>query len=435
MTALDQNRLIADAAKFLGDPAFRESPEAFYNELLDGHRIFGLGNGIWLIAGHEEIRTVLRDDRFSRSARAGQECGFMDTDPRPDVQRMGQCQRGMMLSLDSQEHARIRKFHRPPFLPRGARKYKHDIELLADELARNLPRGKEFDLKREFSLPIPERIICRILGVPAEDHKLWEEWTDAIVGMDRTGHGTDVGTNRAGDAMRSFGEYFDKLIALRRAEPGDDLISELANAVDYGTLESISPADNRINLSGDRLSDDELVGNLILLIAAGHETTANSIATAVVLLLRDRQHWNRLVKDESLAEAAIEEVLRLEGAQRFMVPRVAVEDVAIGDQVIAAGDQVICLLHAANRDPKVFDDAGSFDITRSPSAHLAFGSGAHFCLGVHLARMEMVAAIKALVRHHPSLTLAVDYPSLESSPTPTVRGWKAVPCISPTPHI
>jgi cytochrome P450 len=417
MTAADVDQtLIVQAARYLGDPAFRRSPEQFYSQLLDGNQILGLPNGLWLIAGHAEIRAVLRDSRFSRAARADRECDYLNSDPRPAVQGMAQCQRGMMLGLDPPAHTRVRRFHRPPFMPRAAANWAQYIDDLADNLARALPRDAAFDLKQAFALPIPERTICRILGVPEEDHRLWERWGDQIVNMDRTGQAGEAGVAPARDAMSSFGAYFSELIDRRRETPAGDLISELANAQE----------------DGDRLTDAELVGNLILLIIAGHETTANSIASAIVLLMRDRTQWDQLVADESLIDAAVEETLRLEGAQRFMAPRVALEDVQIGEHRIVEGDEVICVVHAANRDPRVFDDPLRFDVTRDTSAHLAFGNGSHLCLGIHLARMEMRAAIKALVRHHPSLELAADEDALETTPSPTVRGWAALPCVSPT---
>ncbi|CAJ1500418.1 cytochrome P450 [[Mycobacterium] burgundiense] len=409
--------LIADAMRFLTDPVFRENPGPFYERLLDGNRLLALGNGMWLIAGHAEVRSVLRDTRFSRAARADQEMEYLNADPRPEVQQMAACQAAMMLFTDPPEHTRIRRLYRDPFMPRAVVRWAAYVDELADELAQSLPRDREFDLKKAYALPIPERAICRILGVPAEDHKKWEHWTDAIVNMDRTGHGGGSGTTEAGDAMRSFGDYFAELIQQRRRNPADDLISELVTTDDHG----------------DRLSDEELIGNLILLIMAGHETTANSIATTVVQLMAHREQWDRLVADDSLVGNAVEEILRVDGAQRFMVPRVAVEDVQIGDHHISAGDQVICVLHAANRDPKVFDNPHELDISRDSSAHLAFAPGTHLCLGMHLARMELIAGLKALIRHHPALRLAVPVHELQHAPSPTIRGWRTLPCISPNP--
>ncbi|WP_143172175.1 cytochrome P450 [Pseudonocardia thermophila] len=417
MTTTENTRqLAADGARFLGDPAFRVNPEDFYRRLVEEAPVLPLGNGTWLIGGHAELRAALRDTRFSRAAGAAHESEFLSSDPRPEVQRMGRCLRGTMLYLDPPEHARVRKFHRDPFLPRAVREWQDEADRIADELARNLPKDEVFDLKEKFALPIPERLICTILGVPVEDHKLWEEWTGALLRLDRTGHAEDGGFEEARAAMVAFGEYFDALIRERRENPGDDLISVLV-------------AEDE---TGDRLTDDELVGNLILLTSAGHETTANTIASTVVLLLRDRANWDRLLADPSLADKAIEEVLRIEGAQRFMVPRTTTEDVEIGGHTIPAGDRVIFVTHAANRDPSAFPDPLRFDIDRDPKSHVAFGGGAHTCLGVHLARLELVTALRALLRHHPNLALAVPEEQLETSPTPTVRGWESLPCISTT---
>jgi cytochrome P450 len=418
MTAADvSGSLAADAVRFLTDPAFREHPDEFYAQLLNGHRLLAVGNGMWLASGHAEVHSVMRDTRFSRAARAGQEMEYLTGDPRPEVQQMAACQAAMMLFTDPPEHTRIRKFHRPPFMPRAVGRWVNYVDELADELAAELSHDGQFDLKADYALPIPERAICRILGVPAEDHKQWERWTDAILNIDRTGQGGGTSTNSAGEAMRAFGDYFAELIAHRRAHPTDDLISELVSSDE----------------DGDRLSDAELIGNLILLIMAGHETTANSIATTVVLLMTHRDQWDRLIADPGLAEGAVEEVLRLGGAQRFIVPRVATEDVVVGGHHIPAGDEVICVLHAANRDPEVFADPDRFDITRDCSAHLAFGTGTHSCLGMPLARLELTAALKGLIHYHPELQLAVDPTALHGTPSPTVRGWQSVPCISPNP--
>lgn len=416
MTTSDNQQLVADAARYLGDPQFRAAPEDFYRRLLEEAPVLPVGGGTWLIAGHAEVRAAVRDPRFSRAARAAHEAEFLTSSTRPDVQRMGKCLHGTMLFLDPPEHARIRRFHRDPFLPRAVREWQDELDRIADELASDLPEDEVFDLKERFALPIPERLICAILGVPVEDHKLWEEWTGALLRLDRTGHAENGGVAEAAAAMVSFGEYFDDLIRKRRENPGDDLISVLA-----------APDE-----TGDRLTDDELVGNLILLTSAGHETTANTIASTVVLLLRDRADWDRLGADPSLVEAAVEEVLRLEGAQRFMVPRTTTEDVEIGGRTIPAGDQVIFVNHAANRDPSVFPDPLRLDLDRDPRSHVAFGGGAHTCIGIHLARMELIAALGALVRRHPGLALAVPEEELVTSPTPTVRGWDALPCISPT---
>jgi cytochrome P450 len=229
--------------------------------------------------------------------------------------------------------------------------------------------------------------------------------------MDRTGRATDEQLRPGRDAYVAFTRYCTELIAARRAHPGDDLVSELLQATE----------------DGDRLTDEEINGNLQLLIAAGHETTANTLTSAVVLLMQHRDQWDLLVADRGLVRRAVEETLRLAGAQRFSVGRVALEDVALGGKVIPAGDKVICLTHAANRDPLVFEDPLRFDVTRDPNPHLAFGIGHHLCLGMNLARLELVTGLDALVRELPDLRLGVDASQLRTTDGPTIRGWHEVP--------
>lgn len=406
-----ERTLAGDARRYLTEPAFREHPEAFYQELLAEGHVVEVGGGIWLVAGHAELSAALRDRRLSRSAREEEEVGYLNHHPDPEVNRMGKCQSGMMMMLDPPEHTRIRKLHRTPFMPPAVAAWEPYITELTAELAAAIPTDVETDLKQAFALPIPERIICSILGVPVEDHKLWEEWSDEWMKLDRTGSATEESQRPAREAFVAFGRYFADLVEKRRAEPKDDLISQLVHAEE----------------DGDRLTDEELIGNLVLMIVAGHETTANTICSAVVLLMRHRDQWEKLVADPSLAANAVEETLRLEGAQRFMGPRNALEDIELGGKVIPAGDKVICVTQAANRDPLVFEDPLKFDITRAKIPHLGFGSGPHSCLGIHLARLQMVSAIQALVRHHPNLRLAVDASELKTTPAPTIRGWEAVP--------
>jgi cytochrome P450 len=403
--------LIADAHKFLSDPAFRADPDDFYLRLLAEDRVLPIGGGYWLVSGHAEITQALRDTRFSRAESAKTELRVLDTADDEDVRYAGECVHQMSLMLDPPEHTKIRKLQRDPFLPSTVKRYEPFLRDLVAELIADFPRQGVFDLKAKFTLPIPERAICMILGVPHEDHELFEHWTIELVRMDRTGHASDEQLRPGRDAYAEFTRYCKELIAQRRAAPGDDLISVLVQASE----------------DGDRLTDEELNGNLQLLIAAGHETTANTTASAVMLLMEHRDQWDKLVADPSLARGAIEETLRLRGAQRFSVPRVALEDVPLGDKVIPAGERILPITHAANRDPLVFQDPLAFDITRDPNPHVAFGNGHHLCLGMNLARLEMIVALEGLVRSCPGLELAVDPSEIEITDGPTILGVSSVP--------
>lgn len=412
MTTSDiEANLSADALRFLMDPAFREEPEAFYERMLATGPVHEIGGGMWFVVGHAEVDAALRDNRFSRARGAVEELAFLTEAEDEDVRYSGQCLRNAMLMVDPPEHTRLRKLHRAPFLPRAVSRWQPFIAELARDLVQAFPTDETFDLKRAYCFPIPERAICQILGVPYEDHAKFERWTDALLRVDRSGNATAESLRPARGAILEFQQYLTRVVAGRRQTPGDDLLSELLSAEE----------------DGDQLTDAELVGNLILLVSAGHETTANTIASSVVLLMTNRDQWEMLVDDPTLVPNAVEEVLRLEGAQRFNVPRIAAEDIELGGKVIPAGSRVAFITHAANRDPEVFQEPLRFDITRDPNPHVGFGMGAHLCLGMHLARLELTIALETLVREVPSLDLAVGRDELRGTDGPTIRGWQTVP--------
>lgn len=407
---VQHDELVELGQRYLGDVELWRQPEEFYARLHEHARVLPIGGGTWLVSGHAETMSGLRNPRFLRQPSSIGELSFLDDAPTPEARHMGTCMHAMMLMLDPPDHTRVRSFYRDPFLPRGVKRWEPLVRSTVDGVLDDLPKNEVFDLKSAFAMPIPEIVICEILGVPHEDHRLWEKW-----GKLMTRRGFDDPTKDALDAMYegyvAFGDYVTELLAARRASPADDLLSELTSASE----------------GGDRLSDAELTGNFILLVVAGHETTANAITSAVGLLLRHREQWERLVADPSLVDSAVDESLRMEGAQRFTIPRIASEDIPLGDTVIPAGERAIFLIEAANRDPDVFADPSAFDIGRTPNPHVAFGSGPHLCLGMQLAKLEMKVALARLVEQCPGLGLAVDPAELVIEPTPTVRGWEALP--------
>lgn len=411
MTISETGDLSADAVRFLTDPAFREDPEEFYERLLSGGPVHEIGEGLWFVVGHAEVDAALRDTRFSRALGATEELAFLTEAPEDEIRYSGKCMHAAMLMTDPPEHTRLRKLHRAPFLPRAVSRWRPFVTDLAASLVREFPEAETFDLKQAYGLPIPERAICQLLGVPYEDHAQSEHWTDELLKVDRSGHATAESLRPARQAIHEFQQYLTQLVTDRRQSLGEDLLSELL----------------QVEEDGDQLSDVDLIGNLILLISAGHETTANTICSMVVLLMSHRDQWEQLVADQSLVPGAVEEVLRLEGAQRFNVPRIAAADVEIGGKVIPQGSRVAFITHAANRDPEVFPDPLRFDITRDPNPHVGFGMGTHLCLGMHLARLELTIALETLVREVPSLELAVNRLELRGTDGPTIRGWQEVP--------
>lgn len=403
--------LAALGRQYLLDPDFRNAPGDFFERLHAESPVLSIGGGIWLVAGFHDATSGLRDPLLSRAASAALELDFLTSAPDAEARQAGQCVHQSMIMRDPPEHSRVRKFFRAPFLPRAVAAWRDGVQQLCDELLDAMPRDEVVDLKAAFAHPLPQQVICRILGVPSDDDEKITRWGEQILNIDRSGNATDESLRPARQANIEFGRYLSELIDARSAALGDDFLSGL-----------IAPDED-----GDRLSHDELIGNLALLIIAGHETTANAIVSAVVLLMQHREVWDRLVADPDVAGKVVEEALRLQGAQRFNAPRVALEDTTIGDVTIPKGDRVFFLTQVVNRDPAVFADPLTFDIDRDPNPHVAFGFGAHICLGMQLARLEMTVALATLARRFPDLTLAVDPSELCGVTSPTVLGWEAVP--------
>jgi len=250
-------------------------------------------------------------------------------------------------------------------------------------------------------------VICEMLGVPAGDQQLFSRWSDDLVHMLDPMVGPDV-LQRATESELAFDRYFHALIGERKKAPRDDLLSALIAAEEQG----------------QRLSEEELLRTLILLLVAGHETTVNLISNGMLALLRHPEQREQLVGDPSLIRNAVEELLRYDAPVQ-LTGRIALEDMEFGGKTVRKGQQVVALVGAANRDPDQFADPDRLDFGREDIRHIAFGGGIHFCLGASLARTEGQMAIGALVSRFPRMELATDRPQWRD--TITLRGLKALP--------
>jgi cytochrome P450 PksS len=249
-------------------------------------------------------------------------------------------------------------------------------------------------------------VIAEMLGVPTEDQDQFREWTNLIISPPLNG---DVGPiQRAG---MQFLQYFQQLMARRRAEPRDDLLTALMMAEEQG----------------DRLSPMELVSMLFLLLVAGHETTVNLMGNGVWALLKHPEQLERLRANPALMESAVEEMLRYRGPVETTTYRWAIQDTELHGQVIPAGEAVHASLLAADHDPAQFPEPERFDITREPNRHIAFGFGIHFCLGAPLARLEATVALNLLLERMPRLRLAVDERELRWRDGILVHGLQRLP--------
>ncbi|MFF6839542.1 cytochrome P450 [Streptomyces tanashiensis] len=344
----------------------------------------------WLITGYDLVRSVLADPRFSSRKDLMNVVDF-ELPPAPP---------GEFLLMDEPDHGRYRKPLVGKFTARRMRLLAERVEqITADCLDAMEEAGPSADLVTAFAKPIPTIIICEILGVPYEDRDSFQEQIDTFMG----GETSDEDLIAAYTATQ---EYLAQLVAAKRANPTDDVLSELTDS---------------------DLTDEELRGISLILLAAGFDTTANMLSLGVFALLRNPEQLDALRADPALTDRAVEELLRyLSVAKSFM--RTALEDVEVGGQTIEAGTTVVLSYNTANRDPERFADPHELDLRRDAGGHLAFGHGIHLCLGAQLARVEMRVAFAALFKRFPTLRLAVPAEEVALRPeTADIYGVKSLP--------
>jgi cytochrome P450 PksS len=279
------------------------------------------------------------------------------------------------------------------------------ITAVAQRLLDALPSHGSVDLLDAFAFPLPVTVIAELLGVPSEDQERFRAWTLTLL--------TPTGSNLEPLQRTAveFRQYLQGIIAQRRSEPRDDLISALLAAEEQG----------------DRLSAAELVGMVFLLMVAGHETTVNLIANGVWALLRHPEQLERLRASPSLIEPALEEMLRYCGPVRHSTSRFALQDTEFRGQLIPAGEMIMASVLSANHDPEQFEAPERFELTRSPNRHVAFGSGSHFCLGAPLARLEALIALPLLLERLPQLRLAGEPSALRWRGGLLIHGLEQLP--------
>ena len=357
------------------------------------------GSEPWLVTRHEDVRTVLTDPRLSVNAHRPGFPRFSAGAP----SSMGG--RPTFISMDPPEHSVIRKMLTREFMPRQMELLRDDLDRIAESLIDDMvEHGPPIDLVSAFALPLPSLVICRLLGVPYEDHDQFQGWSKVFVDTTRP-------LEEIVDAGQRLQNYLAELVTLKEHTPGDDLLSRLLE-------DQVRPG---------ALDKEGLVDIARLMLTAGHETTANAIALGVVTLLQHPDQLSELRADPSLVRGSVDELLRYLTINHLGRRRVAIDDVEIGDQVIHAGDGVIAAADIANRDGSVFAHADDFDIHRDARQHVAFGFGIHQCLGQHLARLELEVAVVALVRRFPDLALAVPFEQLSFKHDKIVYGVDALP--------
>ena len=390
---------------FLVDPAKRADPYPFFSQLRALSPLHQVMD-IWLASGYEVVSEVLRDGRFSTDERHSK----MNVSADDFVQsEFGRLYYSMLLFNDDPVHKRLRDLVQKGFTRRVVENLRERIELLVDELVTNVLEREHVDLLEELAYPLPIVVICELLGVPPDDrHAFHDHAQDFAARFEIQPLRTPESEARGEAATCYFMDYLDGLIARKRAAPGDDLISSLA----------------AVEEDGDRLTHDEMLATCLLILFAGHETTANLIGNGTLALLRNRDQWERLVAQPELARPAVEELLRYDTPVQIIL-RVAMDDIAMADRKLEAGDPIGLLLGSANRDDAHFPDPDRLDITREQAPIVAFGSGIHFCLGAPLARLEARIAFETLARRVPGLRLDAD--DVRWRPSFVIRGLEALP--------
>jgi pimeloyl-[acyl-carrier protein] synthase len=396
-----------DAA--LKDPQTREDPYPFYRQLRDEQPRCHIAQfDAWALSSHADVTAILREPRLSSNEkhRPGNEqfremarqMGFGDL-----IDGMGD----VLLFLDPPDHTRIRRLAGKAFTPRAVEAMRAHIEELVAGLLDAVVAQGGMDVIEDLAQPLPVTVISEMLGLPEGDRPQLTQWTRAMTKLLDPGDDFSIFIP-AQQAMNELGVYLDDLMAKRRVEPGEDLLSAFLNVEDEGA----------------QLTDDEIKSTVMLLFGAGHETTVNLIGNGLLAMLRQRDQWDRLCADPSLVKSAVEEALRFDSPVQ-MTARNATCDLELDGLELKQGQQVIALLGAANRDPAQFPEPDRMDIGRTENRHVAFGGGIHLCMGAPLARLEAQVAFAALAQRLPALDLVTNQPPRKE--TVTLRGLEALP--------
>ncbi len=374
------------------DPGFIADPYPALNRLRESARVFyDTERQRWFVTRHDDVRSCLRDRRLGRNFRhllSPEEIGVPPLDPR--WQAFWDAERWSLLWLEPPDHTRIRKLVAAAFTPRSVEALREPARELAHGLLEPLAEAGEMELLYDYAQPYSIAVICRMLGVPLDRHRDLLDWSHQMVKMYEFEVPLEAAT-AANRAATEFRDYVHELIRERRARPRDDMVTALVEA----------------RVDGGRLSNDEIVSTVIVLLNAGHEATVNTLGNGMLAFARRPEQWQRVVGGDVLPSAAIEEMIRFDPPLQLFERWVLGDDFAIGDVSIPCGAKIAMLFGAANRDPRVFERPDEFDVGRENAAqHIGFGGGIHVCIGAPLARVELEASVDTLRHRWPEFQLA-----------------------------
>lgn len=397
------------------DPAFRRDPYPVYRALRERSPVLQAARGPFrfsVISRHADVTAVLRDPRMSVDR------PFQPKPPDPDdgvdpatlhpLARALRALSRVMLFRDPPDHTRLRGLVGRAFTPRRVESLRRRIQVLVDELLAKPLADGGFDLVRDFAEPLPILVIAELLGLPASDRADLKRWSDELAAM-LDGSIAMAHLDRAVQSAVAVIDYLRTHLERKRRDPQDDLISAMLSMQER-----------------DRLTDDEILGTVLVVMGAGHETTTNLLGNGVLALLRHPDQLALLRANPAYAGSAVEEVLRFDSPVQA-TSRVPIDDVELFGHRFAKGVEIGLLLGAANRDPEAFDAPDRFDVTRTDNRHLSFGSGIHFCLGAGLARLEGEVGLGSLVARATGLALDAAEDTLAWRPGWLLRGLVSLP--------
>lgn len=400
----------------LDSPEFLANPYPVFDQLRSSDPIFwSEENSYWILTRYADIASLIQNAHLS-SNRIGAHAGRMSQEAREYFRPFFTAVSSWMLMIDPPDHTRLRGLVEPAFTPRVVENMRGLVQDLVNNMLAAVKDQGRMDVMTDLANPLPAIVIAELLGVPRTDQRQFKEWSDdialALSGIDTAATKDELFAlyDLAQKSFLALSAYFRERVVELRRHPRENLLSALAQAEEQG----------------DRLTEDELFANCVLLMIAGHETTTNLIGNGILALLQNPGQREALTSNPELIVSAVEELLRYDSPVQKM-GRIALADIHIAGKQIKKGQFVCFSFAAGNRDPEQFESPEQLDITRNPNRHLAFGHGLHYCVGAALARLEGQIVVNSVLRCLPKLKLANE--NLEWYRNFTLRGLKSLPVI------
>jgi cytochrome P450 len=398
------------------EPEIQADPYPFYRRLRETAPVhwneWSDGGGSWVLTRHADVMAALRDARMT-AARTGPalQAEWLPEEYQDAARKVFRAMPHQLLFLDPPDHTRLRGLVSKAFTPRLVEGMRLRIRDLAETLLGGVYERGHMEVIAELAYPLPAIVIAELLGVPAQDREQFIRWSSDFGAVLDGSSLTPEQAMQALVGVSEFMDYFRAIVAARADAPRDDLLQALLAARERE----------------DVLSEDELLANLVLILAAGHGTTTHLIGNGLLALLHNPDEYARMCRELELAATATQELLRYDSPVQ-LTGRTAREDITLGGQAVKAGERVTVILGAANRDPAVFSEPDRLDLTRQENRHMAFGQGIHFCLGAPLARVEAEEVLKAVSRRLPDLRLDfAEGTQPEYRPSVVFRGLNELP--------